>query len=138
MRRGDGLVLTADLDPSCGNSVSSRPRLGAISKCETNTSSAEPFGLSYKEPSMKWLAFMLALGTLAGATGCWRPYYGRNYAPPAVAQPAFGQPTYQQPIAQAQPVQTQPAVYAQPQVIQAAPAVQCQPCQPNPCCVPCY
>jgi len=78
---------------------------------------------------MKWLAVPFGLLVLVNASGCWRPYYGRNYAQPAVAQPAFA-PTYQQPV-----VQTQPQVIAQPQVM-AAP--QCQPCQPNPCCVPCY
>jgi hypothetical protein len=81
---------------------------------------------------MKWLAASLGIFVAITGCGCWRPYYGRNYAPPAVAQPVFGQPTYQQPV-----VQTQPAVVtAAPQVIQAAPMVQQQQCQP--CCVPCY
>ena len=90
---------------------------------------------------MKWLTISLSIVTLTSASGCWRPYYGRNYAPPALAQPAiapptYAQPTYQQPVVQTQPVvQAQP--YVQPQVIQAS-GVQCQPCQPNPCCVPCY
>ena len=84
---------------------------------------------------MKWLAASLGILVVITGSGCWRPYYGRNYAPPAVAQPAFGQPTYQQPV-----VQGQPQIIASPQVMQAAPMMQqqCQPCQPNPCCVPCY
>jgi len=37
---------------------------------------------------MKWLVISLAMSAVAGASGCWRPYYGHNYAPPAYAQQA--------------------------------------------------
>jgi len=69
---------------------------------------------------MKWLAVSLALAAVAGTSGCWRPYYGHNYAPPA----------YQQ----------APQVYQQPApVMQAAPVMQPQQvCPPQPCCQPCY
>ncbi len=92
---------------------------------------------------MKWLTAAACLTILLSATGCWRPYYGRNYAPNAVAQPQFAPGTYQpvqgQPVVQGQPfVQGQPVMQAQPmQMMQAAP-MQCQPCTPQPYCVPCY
>ncbi len=84
---------------------------------------------------MKWLSLSLGLLVITCGSGCWRPYYGRNYAAPATA-PAFAPATYQQPVMQAAP-----GVVAQPQMIQAAPMVQqqqCVPCQPAPVCVPCY
>jgi len=68
---------------------------------------------------MKWLAVSLALAAVAGTSGCWRPYYGHNYAPPAYQQA----PAYQQPAP----------------VMQAAPVMQPQQvCPPQPCCQPCY
>jgi len=72
-----------------------------------------------REQAMKWAAILLSLFVVAGSSGCWRPYYGYNYAQPAYTQPA--------------PIVQQPApVYAQP-----APVYQQQPCcQPNPCCTP--
>ena len=83
---------------------------------------------------MKWLTVSFGLIVITCGSGCWRPYYGRNYAPPATA-PAFAPPTYQQPV-----VQQAAPVVAQPQAYQAAPMVQqqCVPCQPQPACVPCY
>jgi hypothetical protein len=84
---------------------------------------------------MKWLAVSFAMIVATCGCGCWRPYYGRNYAPPATA-PAFAPATYQQPV-----MQQGPPIVAQPQMMQAAPMVQqqqCVPCQPQPVCVPCY
>jgi hypothetical protein len=66
---------------------------------------------------MKRAAIVLGILVTAAGCGCWRPYYGQTYAPPA----------YQQ-----------APVYQQPAMIQQAPVVQqgCAPvvCQPNPCC----
>jgi len=92
---------------------------------------------------MKRLALALGLLAALAASGCWRPYYGGRfgqppYAQPAYAQPGYAQPNYSQPVIQ----QGEPVPTMQPQVMQAAPATQsyqnCVPCQPNPCCVPCY
>jgi hypothetical protein len=107
-------------------------------------------GLSFPEELvMQRLALSLGLLALLTASGCWRPYYGNRfgqpmYAQPAMAQGAVAQPTYSQPVVQSAPVMTQPQViqsapvqtYAQPYVQQQQ--QQCVPCQPNPCCVPCY
>lgn len=96
---------------------------------------------------MKWLAISLGLLMVLATSGCWRPYYGNRwgqqpYGQPAFAPPAMAQPTYSQPI-----VQQGAPVVTGPPVVQAAPGVQqsyqpysqpCVPCQPNPCCVPCY
>jgi hypothetical protein len=78
---------------------------------------------------MKWAAISLALCVTAASTGCWRPYYGHTYAPPAYQQA----PVYQQPpVYQQQPVYQQAPVMQQPQVIQqGCPQVVCPP---NPCC----
>jgi len=81
---------------------------------------------------MKWAVVLLGMLAAAGASGCWRPYYGQAYAQPAYPTT----PVYQSPVA------SQPVVQSAP-VVQAAPAVQyvqqpCQPvvCPPNPCCTP--
>jgi hypothetical protein len=83
---------------------------------------------------MKWAAISFGLFVATAASGCWRPYYGYNYAQPAYPQAA----TYQQPAqvyAQPAPVYQQPQVYQQP-VYQQPQIIQQPCCQPNPCCTP--
>jgi hypothetical protein len=83
---------------------------------------------------MKRAALLIGVTMILTATGCWRPYYGHTYAPPAYSQaPAYQQP----PVVQAAPVYQQPAPVYQ----QAAPVYQQQQCQPVVCppvCQPCY
>ena len=137
--RGEFLPPTAALDHAGGLPVSSAPVLRAIRTFSGNRREvnhrhrALRIEHSPKELVMKWLTLSFGLVIVTCGCGCWRPYYGRNYAPPATA-PAFAPATYQQPVVQQAPM------VAQPQVIQAAPMVQqqCVPCQPQPVCVPCY
>lgn len=89
---------------------------------------------------MNRAALLIGLTAITTASGCWRPYYGHTYAPPAYSQaPAYQQPA---PVVQAAPVYQQPApVYQQPApVYQAAPVYQqqCQPVVCPPVCQPCY
>jgi hypothetical protein len=80
---------------------------------------------------------LVAVLAILSTSGCWRPYYGHTYAPPA-----YSQPPAQAPIEQAAPVYQQPApVYQQPAPDYPAPVYQQHQCQPVVCpplCPPCY
>ena len=73
---------------------------------------------------MKWAALSLAMLATAASSGCWRPYYGQQYAAPVYPQAPVMQPA--------------PAYQQAAPVYQQAPVMQgCAPaCQPA--CTPCY
>ena len=78
---------------------------------------------------MKWAPLVVVLALTVLASGCWRPYYNQQYAPPAYSQaPVYGQ----------QPMVQGPPIYQQQAPLMQQPCQPCQPCVCPPVCQPCY
>jgi hypothetical protein len=122
------LFATRDLDPAEADRVSSPPACHEIG--QRSAGFVGVADIAQREQVMKWSPLVTVLAATALASGCWRPYYNHQLAPPAYSQA----PVYQQ----APVVQAPPPVYAQPAPVMQQPCPPCQPVVCPPVCQPCY